>query len=91
MKLTALEKQLLVASIAFWNYGTEDEKFDNAVVFDVKDLKAETGLALATIKGGVGSLFKKGLFCAMECGELGQNIEIGITDEGIDAALASAA
>lgn len=89
MNLTDLETTVLVASKAFWNYGDENEKFDNAVCFNIKDLAAETGLKINTLKGVVGSLFKKGLLCEMECGEQHQNIEIGITDEGIDAACAA--
>lgn len=84
--LTDLERIVLQASMSFWNYGTRDEKDDNAVCFNVADLGNECDLNLPTIKGVVGSLFKKGLFVEMECGELHQNTEIGLSDDGIDAA-----
>ena len=87
MNLTMLEKAVLVASHSFWNYGDESEKEDNAVCFNVKDLSVKTGISIASLKGVVGSLFKKGLFCEMSCGEAFQNVEIGITDAGIDAVL----
>ena len=85
--LTDLEKIVLQASMAFWNYGTRDEKFDNAVVFNAKDLAGEIeDLSISQIKGVMGSLHKKGLFWDMECGDMGQFIESGISEEGIDLA-----
>lgn len=84
MNLTDMEKTVLLATRSFWNYGNRMEKGDNAVVFDVRDLKESTNFTIPQIKGVVGSLFKKGLLCEMECGDLGQNTEIGITNEGID-------
>lgn len=85
--LTEMEQKVLVASMNFWNYGDETEKEDNAVMFNLKELSDKTGLKINTLKGVVGSLFKKNLFCEMEGGETGNLIEIGITDEGIDVTL----
>jgi hypothetical protein len=85
--LTKLEEQVLLATLAFWNYGDETEKQDNAVMFSLNDLRAEMGLPLNCLKGVVGSLFKKSIFCEMVGGEIGNQVEIGITDEGIDEAL----
>ena len=81
--ITNLEKDVLLATLAFWNYGDETELEDNAVIFNVKELKDETGHSLKTLKGVVGSLFKKGLLCEMESGEMGNRVEIGITEDGI--------
>ena len=89
MNLTELETAVLIASKAFWNYGDETEKFDNAVIFSAKELSSETGIKINVLKGAVGSLFKKGLLCEMEGGENFKNVEIGITDKGIDVALAA--
>lgn len=85
--LTNLEEQVLLATLAFWNYGDEAEKQDNAVMFNLNDLRDETGYTLKSLKGIVGSLFKKGLFCEMVGGEFGNQVEIGITDKGIDKVL----
>ena len=82
---TELEQQLLIACVAFWNYGDESEKDDNAVCFNASDLAKETGLPVATVKGGMGSLTKKGLFAPIETSR--NTLESGVTDEGIDAAL----
>jgi hypothetical protein len=86
---TELEKTVLVACHAFWNYGDEFEKEDNAVMFNAEDIVRQTSLPINTVKGVMGSLYKKGLFVEMEGGGLyGNVIETGITDEGIDAVLA---
>lgn len=84
---TENEKAVLKASMNFWNYGDESEKDDNAVMFNITELSSVTGMSKPVLKGIVGSLFKKGMFCEFEGGEMGNTIEIGITDEGIDAAL----
>lgn len=83
--LTDLEKVVLQASIAFWNYGDRSEKDDNAVAFNAKELAMECpDLNINTIKGVMGSLHKKGLFEAVEIGAHGQIIESGMSDLGID-------
>lgn len=69
--LTPNEQIVLKAVIAFFNYGDETEKDDNAVMFNLKELKAETGISLQALKGITGSLFKKNLLCRMEGGETG--------------------
>ena len=85
--LTDLEQTVLLACRGFWNYGDETEKEDNAVMFNVRDLREVTGLPMNTIKGVAGSLFKKNLFCEMEGGPRGGTVEFGITEEGIDKVL----
>ena len=81
--ITNLEKDVLLATLAFWNYGDETEIEDNAVFFDLRDLKDETGHSLKTLKGVVGSLFKKNMLCEMEGGPTFNEIGIGITEDGI--------
>ena len=80
--MTDLEKTVLLATMAFWNYGDETEKEDNAVFFSANDLAEITDLDVKTCRGVMGSLHKKGLFDVIERG-----VESGLTDEGIDAAL----
>lgn len=83
---TELEKKVLVACHAFWNYGTADEKEDNAVVFTAEDIAEIIEAPVNTVKGVFGSLYKKGLFVDMGKGCFG-DIETGITEKGIDAVL----
>jgi len=84
--LTKFENSVMEATGCFMNYDeAEYEKEDNAVVFTLVELSAKSGLKVATLKGVVGSLFKKGLLCEMEYGDMHQNMGIGITDAGIDA------
>ena len=84
--LTQLEASILKASIKFWNYGDESEKEDNAVCFTAEDIATVIPLYTASIKGAMGSLHKKGYLCRIETSR--DTTESGITDKGIDAALA---
>ena len=84
--LTKLEASIMKASINFWNYGDETEKDDNAVCFTAQDIATIVPMPTASIKGAMGSLHKKGLLYPIETSR--NTMESGITDEGIDAALA---
>lgn len=84
MKLTELEKIVLESTLAFCNYDDpEVEKFDNAVIFNIRDLHLETDIGASALKGIVGSLYKKGFMEDMEGGAMK---EIGLTDQGIETA-----
>lgn len=86
IKLTRNEKQVLAAMAQAFNYdNAADEKADNAVTSDVPELAKACDKSIASTRGIVGNLVKKGLFCEMMGGETGQTKYIGITDAGIDA------
>lgn len=85
-KLTANETTILKAAAATsFNYDTAaDEKADNATIFTVEDVATATERTIASVRGVVGSLFKKGLLCETEEPNTG-NTAISFTDDGIDA------
>ena len=69
-QVTVTEKEATVL-VAMLNMGIdccgmdtpEDMKDDNMTWADVRDIRAETGLPAATIKGVLGTLTQKGLTC----------------------------
>lgn len=85
--LTSLEKIVIGAMTSVFNYGTaEDEIDDNAHVATVEDITTVTSLNIDTIKGVVGSLFKKDLLEEREYGEAHEEMGFGCTEAGIRCA-----
>ncbi len=87
--LTQKEIAVLTAFSGVFDYETaEQQKADNAALSDVKELALIAEMTEKSVKGVVGSLTKKGIFCETMGGEKGDVPHIGITDEGIDLAYA---